>query len=57
VAGGVLEILGLLAVLAGIAELLTRLTAPKKRRSTAVVDPLWPRLEPEVEELRRKALL
>jgi hypothetical protein len=63
-AGGVLQIVGLLALLIGGCELVVR-----RQRRRALPDPLygypprgevhcpWPRLEPEVELLRRKGAL
>ena len=55
-AGG-LAIIGIVALLACAAEVLARLTAPKRRYQSTDVDCLWPRVEPEVERLRRKGAL
>jgi hypothetical protein len=60
VLGGILEIVGLLALLVAAAEALTRLTAPRRRNHQPSLEDRhcpWPRLEPEVEALRRKGAL
>jgi hypothetical protein len=68
--GGVLSIIGILALFVGSAELLVRSIDRRKRQLEAAVarhrlhghappdhDYPWPRLEPEVELLRQKGAL